>query len=121
MKQDLVLQTKIGREYVLEKFLKSIGKKGKIKEPCSVRLSGMNREEFEKLWREKAQALQIDVCWVDPHMKLTDFRLFATDMDSTFLNLETLDEMAAFVGKGDEVSRITELTMQGKIGSRSSY
>ncbi len=102
MKQDLVLQTKIGREYVLEKFLKSIGKKGKIKEPCSVRLSGMNREEFEKLW-------------VDPHMKLTDFRLFATDMDSTFLNLETLDEMAAFVGKGDEVSRITELTMQGKI------
>ncbi len=64
---------------------------------------------------EKAQALQIDVCWVDPHMKLTDFRLFATDMDSTFLNLETLDEMAAFVGKGDEVSRITELTMQEKI------
>ena len=63
---------------------------------------------------EKAQALQIDVCWVDPHMKLTDFRLFATDMDSTFLNLETLDEMAAFVGKGDEVSRITELTMQEK-------
>ena len=34
VKQDLVLQTKIGREYVLEKFLKSIGKKGKLKNPA---------------------------------------------------------------------------------------
>ena len=36
-------------------------------------------------------------------------------MDSTFLNLETLDEMASFVGKGEEVAHITELAMQGKI------
>ncbi len=36
-------------------------------------------------------------------------------MDSTFLNLETLDEMASFVGKGEDVAKITELAMQGKI------
>lgn len=35
-------------------------------------------------------------------------------MDSTFLNLETLDEMASFVGKGEDVAKITELAMQAK-------
>lgn len=35
-------------------------------------------------------------------------------MDSTFLNLETLDEMASFVGKGEEVAQLTELAMRAK-------
>ena len=36
MSHDLVLQTKIGREETLEKFLHTIGKKGTIKDPCAV-------------------------------------------------------------------------------------
>ena len=47
MSHDLVLQTKIGREETLEKFLHTIGKKGTIKDPCAVRLRRVNREEFE--------------------------------------------------------------------------
>ena len=46
MSHDLVLQTKIGREETLEKFLHTIGKKGTIKDPCAVRLRRVNREEF---------------------------------------------------------------------------
>ncbi len=115
MKLDLILQTKNGREEILEKFLKHMGRRGTIKPPCYVRLRGMNREEYEAKWVKKASALQIDSCWIEPGLKLSNFKLFATDMDSTFLNLETLDEMATFIGKGDEVSRITELAMQGHI------
>ena len=115
MSHDLVLQTKIGREETLEKFLHTIGKKGTIKDPCAVRLRRVNREEFEARWAQKARALQIDANWIEPGLKLKNFKLFATDMDSTFLNLETLDEMASFVGKGEEVAHITELSMQGKI------
>ena len=115
MSHDLVLQTKIGREETLEKFLHTIGKKGTIKDPCAVRLRRVNREEFEGRWAQKARALQIDANWIEPGLKLKNFKLFATDMDSNFLNLETLDEMASFVGKGEEVAHITELAMQGKI------
>lgn len=115
MNQDLVLQTKIGHEETLQKFLHTIGRKESIKEPCAVRLQRMNRKEFESRWAGKCRALQIDANWVDPNLKLKQFKLFATDMDSTFLNLETLDEMASFVGKGDDVAKITELAMQGKI------
>lgn len=115
MNQDLVLQTKIGHEETLQKFLHTIGRKGVIKEPCAVRLQRMNREEFETRWAGKCRALQIDANWIEPSLKLSQFKLFATDMDSTFLNLETLDEMASFVGKGEDVAKITELAMQGKI------
>ncbi len=115
MKLDLVLQTKIGHEKTLEKFLHLIGRKGKIVEPCAVRLRGIKQEEFEHRYKEKARALKIDACWVQPDLKLKQFKLFATDMDSTFLDLETLDEMASFVGKGEEVAHITELAMQGII------
>ena len=115
MKPDLILQTQIGHEQTLEKFLSMIGKKGKIIEPCAVRLHRMNREEFDLRWKEKARALKIDANWIEPGLKLSNFKLFATDMDSTFLDLETLDEMASFVGKGEEVAKITELAMQGKI------
>ncbi len=115
MKLDLILQTKIGREDILKKFLKLIRRSGKIQYPCSVRLHGVDREDYEKRFMDKASALQIDSCWTEPDLKLSNFKLFATDMDSTLLDLETLDEMAAFIGKGCEVSKITALTMQGKI------
>lgn len=88
MSHDLVLQTKIGREETLEKFLHTIGKKGTIKDPCAVRLRRVNREEFEARWAQKARALQIDANWIEPGLKLKNFKLFATDMDSTFLNLK---------------------------------
>ena len=68
----------------------------------------------EARWAQKARALQIDANWIEPGVKAEEFQAFATDMDSTFPNLETLDEMASFVGKGEEVAHITELAMQGQ-------
>lgn len=41
--------------------------------------------------------------------------MIAMDMDSTLITIECIDEIADFVGKKKEVSKITELTMRGEI------
>ena len=56
-----------------------------------------------------------DAAFVAPGLKLAGFRLLALDMDSTLINIESLDEIAAFAGKGSEVAAITEAAMRGEI------
>jgi phosphoserine phosphatase len=58
---------------------------------------------------------QLDIAFVPPGQKLTDFRVLAMDMDSTLINIESLDEVAALAGKGAEVAAITEAAMRGEI------
>jgi phosphoserine phosphatase len=48
-------------------------------------------------------------------MKLTDFKLAAFDMDSTLINIECVDEIAAAAGRKAEVAAITEAAMRGEI------
>jgi len=50
-----------------------------------------------------------------PPLRLADFKLAAFDMDSTLINIECVDEIAAAVGLKDEVAAITEATMRGEI------
>jgi phosphoserine phosphatase len=50
-----------------------------------------------------------------PAMRLSDFRLIAFDMDSTLIDIETVDEVADIAGCGPEVAAITEATMRGEI------
>ncbi|ADJ27586.1 phosphoserine phosphatase SerB [Nitrosococcus watsonii] len=47
-------------------------------------------------------------------------RLFITDMDSTFINIECINEIAAFTGKEARVSAITTTAMQGEINFETS-
>ena len=50
-----------------------------------------------------------------PPLRLSDFRLVAFDMDSTLINIECVDEIAAAAGRRDEVAAITEAAMRGEI------
>ena len=50
-----------------------------------------------------------------PPLRLADFRLAAFDMDSTLINIECIDEIAAAAGLKAEVAAITEATMRGEI------
>jgi len=51
-----------------------------------------------------------------PHQRqLSGYKLIAFDMDSTLINIECIDEMAAVVGRQQEVSAITEAAMRGEI------
>ena len=50
-----------------------------------------------------------------PPLRLADFKLAAFDMDSTLINIECIDEIAAAAGKKAEVAAITEAAMRGEI------
>ncbi|MEP6790107.1 MAG: phosphoserine phosphatase SerB [Ramlibacter sp.] len=50
-----------------------------------------------------------------PPLALKDFRLIAFDMDSTLINIECVDEIAAAAGRKEEVAAITEAAMRGEI------
>ena len=46
---------------------------------------------------------------------LADYKLVAFDMDSTLINIECVDEIAAAAGRKAEVAAITEAAMRGEI------
>ena len=48
-------------------------------------------------------------------LALANYKLIAFDMDSTLINIECIDEIAASVGRKDEVAAITEAAMRGEI------
>jgi len=50
-----------------------------------------------------------------PPLPLSHYRLVAFDMDSTLINIECVDEIAAVAGRRDEVAAITEAAMRGEI------
>ena len=50
-----------------------------------------------------------------PPLRLADFKLLALDMDSTLINIECVDEIAAAAGRKAEVAAITEAAMRGEI------
>ena len=52
---------------------------------------------------------------ITPPLRLADYRLVAFDMDSTLINIECVDEIAAAAGRRAEVSAITEAAMRGEI------
>ena len=55
------------------------------------------------------------IAGITPPLRLTDFKLIAFDMDSTLINIECVDEIAAAVGRKAEVAAITEAAMRGEI------
>jgi phosphoserine phosphatase len=71
--------------------------------------------ETRKAVRGLGDYWKVDTAFVEPTWRLTDFRLLALDMDSTLINIESLDEVAAYAGKGEEVAAITEAAMRGEI------
>ena len=50
-----------------------------------------------------------------PPLALASFGLIAFDMDSTLINIECVDEIAAAAGRKEEVAAITEAAMRGEI------
>ena len=60
----------------------------------------------------------VDVAFLDAAgVRFSQIKLLAMDMDSTLIDIECIDEIAALLGKGAEVARITEATMQGRIAN----
>ncbi|ANQ84856.1 phosphoserine phosphatase [Azoarcus olearius] len=65
-------------------------------------------------------AAALDWAWIEDGRRLSDFGLFVTDMDSTLINIECIDEIADMQGLKAEVAAITEAAMRGEIDFRES-
>ncbi|UHL66105.1 phosphoserine phosphatase SerB [Paralcaligenes sp. KSB-10] len=63
--------------------------------------------------------LGIDYAYIDRPARLSDCKVLATDMDSTLINIECIDEIADMVGRKAEVAAITEAAMRGEISDFS--
>ncbi len=62
----------------------------------------------------------LDYAWLPAGRQLKDFGLFVTDMDSTLINIECIDEIADMQGLKAQVAAITDAAMEGKIDFRES-
>jgi phosphoserine phosphatase len=62
-----------------------------------------------------AQELSVDIAFQVDDVYRRNRRLVAFDMDSTLIQTEVIDELAAEAGVGDEVAAITEAAMNGEL------
>lgn len=83
----------------------------------SVFLAG-NENIFEL--RKKLSEMRSDIISVKTFFRKERRTLFAFDMDSTLIEQEVIDELAGFAGVFDEVAKVTELAMQGKLDFREA-
>mgnify|MGYP000244676469 CR=1 FL=1 len=62
-----------------------------------------------------ALAQDIEAALIKDAPKLSTPGLLVMDMDSTTIEIECIDEIAALAGVGEQVSAVTELAMQGEL------
>jgi len=72
-------------------------------------------EDEQTLIKAWSKERHIDIAFVDAAARLTDCKILAMDMDSTLINIECIDEMAAYARVKAEVAAITERSMRGEI------
>ena len=70
---------------------------------------------------EAANELGVDIAFQEDDVYRRTRRLVCFDMDSTLIEAEVIDELAAAAGVGDQVSEITERAMQGELDFTESF
>lgn len=73
----------------------------------------------EQIQNLRAQ-LPVDINLIPDDFKSDQIRLLVTDMDSTLINIECVDEIADFLNIKPQVAAITESAMRGEIDFQTS-
>ncbi|MDC7696176.1 phosphoserine phosphatase SerB [Vogesella indigofera] len=79
-----------------------------------VRLDGVDPARRE-LVLARAERLSVDANYVDSARRFADFGLLVSDMDSTLITIECIDEIADMQGLKPQVAAITERSMRGEL------
>ncbi|MDH5359004.1 MAG: phosphoserine phosphatase SerB [Gammaproteobacteria bacterium] len=69
---------------------------------------------------ELRDRLQMDINTLPDGFDPTQVKLVISDMDSTFINIECIDEIADFAGVKPQVSAVTEAAMRGELNFEES-
>lgn len=62
----------------------------------------------------------VDINFLDDSVDMAKFKVFVSDMDSTLINIECIDEIADFANIKPQVASITEMAMAGKLDFNES-
>lgn len=81
----------------------------------------INLEQLRARFLQISSELDVDVAFQVDTVYRRNRRLVCFDMDSTLIEAEVIDRLAEAAGVGDEVSRITEEAMQGKLDFQQSF
>ena len=87
----------------------------------SLRGTPANREQMQATLMQMASEQEIDFSFQRDDMYRRMRRLICFDMDSTLIQTECIDELAARAGVGDQVKAITERAMRGEIDFKESF
>nr|WP_246624923.1 phosphoserine phosphatase SerB [Oceanobacter mangrovi] len=80
-----------------------------------------DQSELRARFLDVANELGIDVAVQIDDVYRRSRRLVAFDMDSTLIEAEVIDELAAAAGVGEQVAAITERAMQGELDFKQSF
>ena len=84
-----------------------------------IRITVENNFRLPENIKQELNQLSIDYA-VLPDMAFSDLGLIVSDMDSTLITIECIDEIAARLGIKSQVAAITERAMRGEIDFRQS-
>jgi len=86
---------------------------------CDIPFEQLDQSAAEKSLEKAGLLGQLDFC-LQPAAQRRK-KLFLADMDSTIITVECIDELADFAGLKEEVSKITEDAMNGKIEFNDAF
>ncbi|MEE9396966.1 MAG: phosphoserine phosphatase SerB [Methylococcales bacterium] len=93
--------------------------------PASIEMwlrgAASNLETLHAAFLHLAQDLDVDIAIQEDDIYRRNRRLVCFDMDSTLIQTEVIDELAAIAGVGNQVSSITEAAMRGEIDFKESF
>ena len=78
-------------------------------------------ESLRKQFLQISADLNVDVAFQVDSVYRRNRRLVCFDMDSTLIEAEVIDELAAAAGVGPQVAEITERAMQGELDFQQSF
>ena len=80
-----------------------------------------NQAELREKFLAVSKDLNVDIAVQEDNVYRRNRRLVAFDMDSTLIEAEGIDELAAAAGVGDQVAEITERAMRGELDFTESF
>lgn len=81
----------------------------------AIKVQHKGEQDWRPILEKVANEQRVELCLVHTPPSLHEPGLLLMDMDSTAIAVECIDEMAILAGVGDEVSKVTEQAMQGKL------
>jgi len=115
MTQQLILQSPTLTTLTVEKIA-ALAQANGVQElaPTVVRLIDVD-ETMRNDVAQACETLNVDYAFLDRIDKFADCKVLASDMDSTLINIECIDEIADMAGRKAQVAAITEAAMRGEI------